>query len=58
MSHLSVPCRDLAESKIFYAEVIEMYCTKLKEAANFARGAKQGGNYTVDFAGLNYEWKG
>jgi catechol 2,3-dioxygenase-like lactoylglutathione lyase family enzyme len=38
--------------------LFEMYCTKLKKAANFARGAKQGGNYTVDFAGLNYEWKG
>jgi catechol-2,3-dioxygenase len=38
--------------------LFEMYCTNIKEAVNFARGAKQGGSYTVDFAGLKYEWKG
>ena len=38
--------------------LFEMYCPKLKEAASFARGAKQGGDYTIDFAGLNYEWNG
>jgi len=38
--------------------LFEMYCPKIKEAASFARGAKQGGSYTIDFAGLNYEWKG
>jgi catechol 2,3-dioxygenase-like lactoylglutathione lyase family enzyme len=38
--------------------LFEMYCPKLKEAAGFVRGAKQGGSYTIDFAGLNYEWKG
>ncbi len=38
--------------------LFEMYCPKLNEAAFFVRGAKQGGNYTVDFAGLNYDWKG
>jgi catechol 2,3-dioxygenase-like lactoylglutathione lyase family enzyme len=37
--------------------LFEMYCPKLKEAASFERGAKQGGSYTVDFAGLNYEWQ-
>jgi catechol 2,3-dioxygenase-like lactoylglutathione lyase family enzyme len=38
--------------------LFEMYCPKLKEAAGFVRGAKQGGSYTIDFARLNYEWKG
>ena len=38
--------------------LFEMYCPKLKEAASFVRGAKQGGNYTIDFAGLHYDWKG
>jgi catechol 2,3-dioxygenase-like lactoylglutathione lyase family enzyme len=38
--------------------LLEMYCPKLKEAASFARGAKQGGRYTIDFAGLNYQWNG
>ena len=38
--------------------LFEMYCPKLKEAGSFARGAKQGGDYTVDFAGLNYQWTG
>lgn len=38
--------------------LFEMYCPKLKEAASFARGAKQGGTYTIDFAGLHYEWNG
>ena len=38
--------------------LFEMYCPKLKEAASFVRGAKQGGSYTIDFAGLNYQWNG
>jgi catechol 2,3-dioxygenase-like lactoylglutathione lyase family enzyme len=38
--------------------LFEMYCPKLKEAASFARGAKQGGSYAIDFAGLNYQWNG
>ena len=38
--------------------LFEMYCPKLKEAATFVRGAKQGGSYEIDFAGLNYEWNG
>ena len=38
--------------------LFEMYCPKIKEAASFARGAKQGGSYAIDFAGLNYEWQG
>jgi catechol 2,3-dioxygenase-like lactoylglutathione lyase family enzyme len=38
--------------------LLEMYCPKFKEAASFARGANQGGRYTIDFAGLNYDWKG
>jgi catechol 2,3-dioxygenase-like lactoylglutathione lyase family enzyme len=38
--------------------LFEMYCPKLKEAASFVRGAKQGGSYEIDFGGLNYEWSG
>jgi catechol 2,3-dioxygenase-like lactoylglutathione lyase family enzyme len=38
--------------------LFEIYCPKLKEAAAFARGAKQGGSYAIDFAALNYDWKG
>jgi catechol 2,3-dioxygenase-like lactoylglutathione lyase family enzyme len=38
--------------------LFEMYCPKLKEAASFVRGARQGGSYTIDFAGLNYQWNG
>jgi catechol 2,3-dioxygenase-like lactoylglutathione lyase family enzyme len=38
--------------------LFEMYCPKLKAAGGFVRGAKQGGSYAIDFAGLNYEWKG
>ncbi len=36
--------------------LFEMYCPRLKEAASFARGAKQGGSYAVDFASLIYHW--
>jgi len=36
--------------------LLEMYCPKLKEAASFVRGKKQGGDYEIDFAALNYEW--
>jgi catechol 2,3-dioxygenase-like lactoylglutathione lyase family enzyme len=38
--------------------LFEMYCRKLDAAASFARGAKQGGSYTLDFAALNYQWRG
>jgi catechol 2,3-dioxygenase-like lactoylglutathione lyase family enzyme len=38
--------------------LFEMYCPKLEAAARFARGAKQGGSYTIDFARLNYSWRG
>jgi catechol 2,3-dioxygenase-like lactoylglutathione lyase family enzyme len=38
--------------------LLEMYCRKLNEAASFARGAKQGGNYAIDLAALHYEWNG
>jgi catechol 2,3-dioxygenase-like lactoylglutathione lyase family enzyme len=38
--------------------LFEMYCPKLTDAAGFVRGAKQGGSYAIDFADLNYEWKG
>jgi len=38
--------------------LFEMYCPKLKDAQSFARGAKKGGGYTIDFAGLNYQWNG
>jgi hypothetical protein len=38
--------------------LFEMYCPKLKEAASFVRGTKQGGSYEINFGGLNYEWNG
>jgi catechol 2,3-dioxygenase-like lactoylglutathione lyase family enzyme len=38
--------------------LLEMYCKKSKDAPGFARGAKQGGSYSVDFAALNYQWNG
>jgi catechol 2,3-dioxygenase-like lactoylglutathione lyase family enzyme len=38
--------------------LFEMYCRKLQEACHFARGTKQGGGYTIDFAALNYRWNG
>ena len=36
--------------------LFEVYCRKLIEASSFARGAKQGGSYTLDLAALNYQW--
>jgi catechol 2,3-dioxygenase-like lactoylglutathione lyase family enzyme len=36
--------------------LFEIYCPKLKEAASFVRGAKQGGSYAIDFRYLNYDW--
>ena len=38
--------------------LFEMYCPMIEEAASFARGVKQGGSYTIDFADLSYEWNG
>jgi catechol 2,3-dioxygenase-like lactoylglutathione lyase family enzyme len=38
--------------------LFEMYCPKLKEAASFVRGAKQGGSYEINFGSLNYTWNG
>jgi catechol 2,3-dioxygenase-like lactoylglutathione lyase family enzyme len=38
--------------------LFEAYCPKLPEAASFVRGTKQGGSYTIDFAGLHYQWDG
>ena len=38
--------------------LLELYCKNSKDAAHFARGARQGGSYTVDFAALNYQWQG
>ena len=38
--------------------LFEMYCRQIKDAASFARGAKQGGNYTIDLAALEYRWPG
>jgi len=38
--------------------LLEMYCPKIKEAATFARGKKQGGSYEIDFSALNYQWNG
>jgi len=37
--------------------LLDMYCPKIQEAATFARGKKQGGNYEIDFRALNYEWE-
>jgi catechol 2,3-dioxygenase-like lactoylglutathione lyase family enzyme len=39
--------------------LFEIYCGKdLKEAATLPRGAKQGGGYETNFAGLFYDWNG
>ena len=39
--------------------LFEIYCGKdLPQAAKFPRGAKQGGSYATDYAGLFYEWNG
>jgi catechol 2,3-dioxygenase-like lactoylglutathione lyase family enzyme len=38
--------------------LFEMYCRRLDEAASFARGKKQGGDYEIDFSSLTYHWKG
>jgi catechol 2,3-dioxygenase-like lactoylglutathione lyase family enzyme len=54
--------RDRIKGLLYFRDpagnLFEMYCPKLIEAAGFVRGAKQGGSYAIDFAGLNYEWKG
>ena len=39
--------------------LFEIYCGKdIPQAASFPRGAKQGGSYVTDYAGLFYQWKG
>jgi catechol 2,3-dioxygenase-like lactoylglutathione lyase family enzyme len=39
--------------------LFEIYCGKdLPQAANFPRGAKQGGSYATDYASLFYDWQG
>jgi len=39
--------------------LFEIYCGKdLTDAASLPRGAKQGGSYETDFAGLYYDWNG
>ena len=39
--------------------LLELYCPEgLKDADKLPRSVKAGGNYVVDFAALNYEWKG
>ena len=39
--------------------LFEIYCGKdIPQASNFPRGAKQGGYYVTDYAGLFYEWNG
>jgi catechol 2,3-dioxygenase-like lactoylglutathione lyase family enzyme len=38
--------------------LLEVYCRRIEAAAGFARGAKQGGDYAIDFAALNYRWPG
>jgi catechol 2,3-dioxygenase-like lactoylglutathione lyase family enzyme len=38
--------------------LLEIYCGKdLRQATSFPCGAKQGGNYVTDLAGLFYDWK-
>jgi catechol 2,3-dioxygenase-like lactoylglutathione lyase family enzyme len=54
--------RDGVKGLVYFRDpsgnLLEIYCPKLPEAASFVRGAKQGGSYEIDFAGLNYDWKG
>jgi catechol 2,3-dioxygenase-like lactoylglutathione lyase family enzyme len=38
--------------------LFEIYCPKIKKAASFVHGAKQGGSYAIDFAALQYQWNG
>lgn len=38
--------------------LLEMYCWRIEAAAGFARGARQGGDYAIDFAALSYSWAG
>ena len=38
--------------------LLEMYCRRIEAAAGFARGAKQGGDYAIDFSALSYAWPG
>lgn len=38
--------------------LLEMYCKNAADAPGFARGRKQGGSYSVDFAALHYHWNG
>ena len=39
--------------------LFEMYCTQgFKDAPNLPRPPKRGGNLVIDFAALNYDWKG
>jgi catechol 2,3-dioxygenase-like lactoylglutathione lyase family enzyme len=54
LHHISLPCRDLEESKRFYTHVFGNF----PAAASFPRGIKQGGSYTTDYAGLYYDWRG
>ena len=54
--------RDRVKGLLYFRDpagnLFDMYCRKLNDAATFARGAKQGGSYTIDFAALNYQWRG
>ena len=54
--------RDGVKGLVYFRDpagnLFEMYCPKLPEAASFVRGKKQGGNYEIDFAALNYQWQG
>ena len=54
--------RDGVKGLVYFRDpagnLFEMYCPKLPQAASFRRGKKQGGSYEIDFAALNYEWKG
>lgn len=39
--------------------LLEIYCNQdIPQAANFPRGAKQGGDYVTDYARLFYQWQG
>ena len=54
--------RDGVKGLVYFRDpagnLFEMYCPRLPEAASFVRGKKQGGNYEIDFAALNYQWQG
>ncbi len=54
--------RDGVKGLVYFRDpagnLLEIYCPRIEAAANFARGAKQGGAYTIDFSALSYTWHG